>query len=264
MSAQYLIRFDDLCPTMNRASWQRFEDLILRYGIAPILAVVPDNRDEELDCEDADAEFWGRMRRLEAAGAAIALHGYQHLCLAKGRSLVPIHSSGEFAGVDRGTQTMRIQAGLKILLGQGLAPRVWVAPRHGFDGTTLSVLAEAGIGIVSDGFAERPFRQGQATWLPQQLWAPVEKEQGLWTICFHSNSATEQHAQDFERFLIRNAERCTSVDRVLAEWTIQPRTVAMRLFHFRNIMRMRASRRSRRLLPFSPVEKAPISRGVTR
>jgi len=44
------------------------------------------------------------MRTLEAAGATITLHGYRHLCRSKGKSLVPLHSHSEFAGVPQELQ----------------------------------------------------------------------------------------------------------------------------------------------------------------
>ena len=70
--ARYLIRFDDLCPTMSRAGWDRFELVIQEFNIRPILAVVPENQDPDLMLDAPDPEFWERMRKLEAAGATIA------------------------------------------------------------------------------------------------------------------------------------------------------------------------------------------------
>ncbi len=67
--AQYLLRFDDLCPTMAFRRWNPFEQLIREFGIQPILAVIPDNQDPELAVEKAAPDFWERMRLMEAAGA---------------------------------------------------------------------------------------------------------------------------------------------------------------------------------------------------
>jgi predicted deacetylase len=175
--AQYLLRLDDLCLTASRPRWQRFLELIEEFGIKPILAVVPDNRDADLELAPADAEFWARMRALEAAGATIGLHGYRHLSNGRGRSLVALHRATEFAGVAEETQREWIRAGLEILRGQGLDPRIWVAPRHGFDAHTLRALRAEGVGVLSDGFARVPFVRGGVTWIPQQLWGPVEKQQ---------------------------------------------------------------------------------------
>jgi predicted deacetylase len=215
--AQYLLRFDDLCPTVSRSRWERFVPLIEEFGIEPILAIVPDNMDADLQRSEPDPVFWERMRELEAAGATIALHGYRHLCRSKGKSLVPLHRHTEFAGVDLDTQKKWIEAGLEILRGQGLNPRVWVAPRHGFDANTLVALRGEGINVLSDGLARAPFRRGGLTWIPQQLWAPVEKQKGLWTICVHTNTARGLLVDQLGEFLHQHAQQLTSVDRVLTE-----------------------------------------------
>ncbi|MGC9157405.1 MAG: DUF2334 domain-containing protein [Terracidiphilus sp.] len=215
--AQYLLRFDDLCPTMNHARWRRFQALIEEFALCPILAIVPDNRDEELKLDAPDPEFWARMRAMEAAGATIGLHGYRHLCQNRGRSLVSLHARSEFAGAPEATQRLWIGEGLRILREHGLNPRVFVAPRHGFDHATLSALRNEGIRLISDGFARAPFVRGGLTWMPQQLWDPREKSRGLWTICVHSNSATEAQVSVISAFLRAHAAHFTSVDRVLSE-----------------------------------------------
>ena len=69
--------------------------------------------------------------------------------------------------------------GSKTLRTYGLNPKLWVAPRHGFDRNTLRALQQEGIGYLSDGFARIPFRRGGITWIPQQLWEPVRKSSGL-------------------------------------------------------------------------------------
>src|SRR5579863_10035621 len=97
--AQYLLRVDDLCPTVHADRWHALEVLIEEFEIKPILGIVPDNRDPEL-CQSApNPEFWPQMRALESAGASIGLHGFRHLCASRGCSLVPIHRISEFAGV---------------------------------------------------------------------------------------------------------------------------------------------------------------------
>jgi predicted deacetylase len=180
--AQYFLRCDDLCPTASRQRWQRFLSLIEEFGIQPILAVVPENRDPILQLSPPDPEFWKRIRALEASGASIGLHGYRHLAKSRGRSLLALHRTTEFAGVPEDTQRQWIHAGLEILRGHGLNPRIWVAPRHGFDAPTLRALLQEGIDVLSDGFARVPHRRGGMIWIPQQLWEPAEKSQGLWTI----------------------------------------------------------------------------------
>ena len=52
--ARYLLRFDDLCPTMNWGMWDRIEELLVKASIRPIVAVIPDNRDPKMDIGPAD------------------------------------------------------------------------------------------------------------------------------------------------------------------------------------------------------------------
>jgi predicted deacetylase len=236
--AQYLLRFDDLCPTMDRARWQRFRRLIERYQVQPILAVVPDNCDPELDRDPYNPGFWEEMRALEAAGAAIGLHGYRHLCTASGRSLIPGHDQTEFAGASLKLQREWIEAGLRMLRGRGLRPLIFVAPRHGLDLVTVRVLREEGIGLISDGFAERPYRNHGVVWIPQQIWAPAEKSSGLWTVCLHSNTASDEEFVALETFLARFSSQFTSVDRALRDWPIADRSFSDRCVHGRVVLRL--------------------------
>jgi hypothetical protein len=154
---------------------------------------------------------------MEAEGATIALHGYRHLCASQGESLLSLHHHSEFAGVPEGTQQRWIREGRRILRGQGLNPTIFVAPRHGFDHATLRALRKEGIPLLSDGFARVPFTRGGITWIPQQLWGPVEKTSGLWTICIHSNFTHAVQVGELRAFIRDHAAQFTSVDRVLAE-----------------------------------------------
>jgi predicted deacetylase len=212
---QYLIRLDDVCPTMLRDRQERFLEILARHGISPILAVVPDNQDPTLNRQPPDPEFWDRMRSLQTAGATIALHGFRHLCLSRGPSILGLHQETEFAGVDPLLQQQWIRAGLAILRDHGLRPRLFVAPRHGFDRSTLDALAREGLGVISDGFARRPFTRHKVLWIPQQLWEPVIKKTGLWTICIHTNTAPASLEQKLEEFIAEHRTEFTSFDRVM-------------------------------------------------
>jgi predicted deacetylase len=245
--AQYLLRFDDLCPTQDRAQWQRFPPLLAEFGIRPILAVVPDNRDPVLKLSEPDPQFWTEMRTMEAAGAAIGLHGYRHLCATRGRSLVPLHRETEFAGAPEQIQGKWIRAGLEILRGQGLNPTIWVAPRHGFDRATLRVLRAEGIGLLSDGFARRPFTRGGITWIPQQLWASEAKPSGLWTICMHPNTAPDLLVEQLHSFLRQHAGQFTSVDRVTAVGHAADLDLAERIYAAGTLLRIQGRRLAKRL-----------------
>ncbi len=240
--AQYLLRFDDLCPTVSASRWRQCVALIREFRLEPILAVVPDNGDPELCVSPPDPGFWDHLRALQAAGAVIALHGYRHLCLSRGHSLLSLHPQSEFAGVPLAVQQDWVRHGLAILRVHGLNPRLWVAPRHGFDDATLEALRAEGILLLSDGLALRPFLRNGLIWIPQQLWAPVERPSSLWTICLHPNTISDAELAALRAFLNRNAERFTSVDRALAAFPPTPLTLAERFQTRLSLWRIRASK----------------------
>ncbi|HQG30899.1 MAG TPA: DUF2334 domain-containing protein [Deltaproteobacteria bacterium] len=197
--ARYLFRFDDICPTMNWITWQEIESLLVQYGISPILSVVPDNRDRTLALMPPVPDFWDRVRRWQDRGWSIALHGYQHTYVNRNRGMMGLTPQSEFAGLPREVQREKLLKGIEIFAREGIRPDCWVAPSHSFDGTTVDLLAEAGIHIISDGLWFWPHmdRRGM-TWVPQQLWERVRTTPpGIWTVCYHPN---EWSAHDIDRF----------------------------------------------------------------
>jgi hypothetical protein len=249
--AEYLLRCDDLCPTTPLGRWRRIEALIEEFSLQPILAVVPDNRDPELCAATQDPGFWPRIHAMEVAGAVVGLHGYRHLCTSRGRGFLRLADTSEFAGVDAQTQRAWIGEGLRILRAHGLNPRIWVAPRHGFDRNTLDALSAEGISLLSDGFARVPFRRGGATWIPQQLWGPIDKPKGLWTICVHANTASDADISSLRAFLTTHADQFTSVDRVLFNCQPTTLTLAEYLYAEAALWRLMASRAVRRVRQFT-------------
>jgi predicted deacetylase len=215
--AQYLLRIDDLCPTVHAQRWRRLRTLLEEFNVRPILAIVPANADRDLDASPTAPGFWRDMRAMQAAGAATALHGLTHVCSVRGRSLIPLHTSSEFAGATLDLQGERIARGLSIMRDHGLAPKLFVAPRHGFDRNTLLALREQGIGFISDGFARVPLVRFGVIWIPMQLWSPAPRKQGLWTICIHPNTTDDARFKELRSFLVRYAGQFTSFDRIVAE-----------------------------------------------
>ena len=157
-------------------------------------------------------------------------------------------SSKGIAGVPRAIQQQWIRSGLSILRSHDLNPRVFVAPRHGFDRGTLWALRKEGVEVLSDGAGRVAHRRNGLIWIPQQLWAPVDHKCGLWTICLHPNTTGERALRKLEEFLKLHAEQFTSVDRVLKEMRPGIRSPQETAYAAVQMSRLLLSRRLRRLL----------------
>lgn len=194
MTAKYLLRMDDACHTMDRQKWQKLEDLCDELEVKPIVAVVPDNQDRDLEFDAPDTEFWDKVRRWQAKGWIIALHGYQHVMHdTKSKLVLPFYERSEFGGLPYDQQAEKIRRSWQIFTSQGVVPTVWIAPAHCFDWLTLkAILAETTVRIVSDGIARDQYYEEGFYWIPQQLWSLNEKGAGLWTVCLHPNTMADQ------------------------------------------------------------------------
>jgi len=152
MTAKYLVRIDDVCPTMNWHVWRGVETVLLRWGIKPLLAVVPDNQDDFLKSCSPERTFWEQVRVWRNWGWTIGLHGYQHRYVTRDPGIIGINNSSEFAGLAAEVQAAKLQMAFEIFRREGIRPDVWIAPAHSFDRTTLKLLKEMGLRRISDGY----------------------------------------------------------------------------------------------------------------
>ena len=197
---KYIIRLDDACPTMDKLKWKLIEDICDNYEIKPLVAVVPDNQDNNLNFNEADEYFWNKVREWHNKGWTIAMHGYQHkLELTTSKSILPFYKHSEFTGLSLNEQILKIRKSWNIFKANGIEPLVWIAPAHCFDIFTLQALyRETSIRIISDGIARNIYYESNFFWIPQQLWTFKLKNSGLWTVCFHPNSMSNTKIKTFE------------------------------------------------------------------
>ena len=203
-AANYIVRFDDVCPTMNWDVWNKVEAALMAEGIKPVLAVVPDNKDHHLMYDSYNDQFWWKVRQWQHLGWSIALHGYQHLYQSDNPGILGLNNYSEFAGLSYEEQKQKLQRAMKIFKKNGVAVDLWVAPAHSFDATTVRVLSELGVNVISDGFFRKPVSYLNVIWIPQQIWKFRQFRSGVWTVCFHVNAINEMELEklldDFKRF----------------------------------------------------------------
>ncbi len=212
MRTAFLLRFDDLCPTMDLERWEPVERLLVDAGVRPILAIVPDNRDPHLEVAPEDDGFWERARVWAARGWTVAMHGYQHATVTDQPGVLGLHGRSEFAGLTLEEQTSKVRAAMAIFEREGLRPEVFVAPNHAFDPATLRASRSVGIDTVSDGFGLAPYVDPDGMlWIPQQLWRFRATPPGVWTVCSHTNAWDPARLAAFRRGLEGNRRRVVDV-----------------------------------------------------
>lgn len=224
---RYLFRLDDACPTMDHKKWARVINIFKKYNVKPIIAVIPNNEDPNNVVDAPRHDFWNEVIKWNELGYAIALHGYNHVYTTTDSGLVGVNKFSEFAGVVYPIQKEKIIAGCKVFNEIGIKPRIWVAPGHSFDKHTLKALKEhTQIDIISDGFSVYPYQDLGFLWVPSQLWGPIEKEEGVWTICYHPNTMVENQFKRLEEFLLKNQANCIgSIDEIYKEFYSRRRSL---------------------------------------
>lgn len=233
----YLVRFDDICPTMNWTAWEGIEAHLVRHNVRPILAVVPQNRDPKLMIDPPREDFWEAVRRWQAMGWTIALHGYQHVYVNKNPGLMRLTPQSEFAGLSYTEQRDKLLKALAIFAEQGVHADAWIAPSHSFDRTTIRILGELGVSVISDGMWTWPFSEkSQMTWIPQQLWSFQPRPPGVWTICNHHNDWTERKVAWFGEMLDAYSSRMTDMTTVLQYFGGRRQTLSNRWKGFHRLL----------------------------
>lgn len=202
--AKYIFRLDDLCSAMDWAKFERLRKIFSTYGVKPIVAVVPDNKDIKLIKGEERGDFWEIIKKLKNEGWAVAMHGYQHNYTQENGGILKIHTKSEFAGLPYEEQLEKIRKGKEILKEKGIETDIFIAPGHSFDENTLKALKISGFNAISDGIALFPFKKFEIIWIPQIAWGPRKFLLGLITFCLHPNTMEEKDFQIVEEFIKNN------------------------------------------------------------
>lgn len=188
MKRQILVRFDDICPTMDWNQWERATEILNRYNIKPLIGVIPDCQDEELQIDAPRSDFWEYIKELQSKGYAIAMHGYQHKYDSTMRGIVNITPHSEFAGHTYENQFEKIREGKECLEKHGIYTDVFFAPAHSYDENTLKALSANGFRYMSDGKSKKPFIRENILCIPcRSSGCPVVRGSGYYTAVFHAH-----------------------------------------------------------------------------
>ena len=201
-NSKYIIRLDDACETMDLERWEKIELILDELDVKPIVAVIPNNKDESLFFRNKIDTFWELIRSWQEKGWNIALHGYEHKYHKINRKdqYLPLYDRSEFACLNKKKQANKIIKGINIFKDKNITTKIWVAPSHSFDETTVSVIKDhTDIKFISDGMSLFPFTRNKMTYIPQQLWVPFKFPFGVWTICLHPNNMNDIQINQFKK-----------------------------------------------------------------
>ena len=151
MNNKILLRFDDICPTMNWQAWDQAIRIMKQYNCKPLIGVIPNCQDPDLKIDNANNDFWNYIKELQNIGFTIAMHGYKHLLDSEGKALVTKRRESEFAGLSYNEQLYKLQAGKQIMESHGINTDIFFAPAHSYDENTIRALKACGFKYMSDG-----------------------------------------------------------------------------------------------------------------
>ena len=195
-----LIRFDDICPTMDFIQFEKALKVLQTYNVKPLLGIVPDCKDPELQIEPYHEEFWEYIRQLKNKGYKLAMHGYTHVYDSHKRGIVNIGFHSEFAGHTYQEQYEKIKKGIETLKANGIETDTFFAPSHSYDLNTLRALRENGFQYISDGMSTKPTLRKGIVCIPcRSAGVPKIKKKGYYTAVFHAHEwGRPEKASGFE------------------------------------------------------------------
>ncbi len=207
---KFIIRIDDVVPRMNLSNFNILKDSLNLLEIKPVIGVVPDNKDPNLNVREEDENFWTTMRELKSLGWTIAQHGYRHEYESRDSGILDINEFSEFAGLSLDTQLNKIESGKRILMEKELWEPVFMAPGHSFDQQTLIALKKCNFKYITDGFGFFPWQEDELIFVPQIFSSFINFGFGIYTVCLHLNELSEEQIKLIVEKVKRNRKNFIS------------------------------------------------------
>lgn len=214
--SKYILRLDDACEKMDIEKWDKMEQLLDKYGVKPLVGVIPHCEDPMMDDYAFDSNFWSKVNNWIRKDWSIAMHGYNHVYSTECGGINPINNRSEFAGEPLEVQKEKIRKGISIMREHGINPKTFFAPSHTFDRNTLLALkAESDINIISDTIANDVYYQDDFQFVPQQSGRVRKLPFKVVTFCYHPNTMKTADFVYLEQFLEKNAILFTKFELIL-------------------------------------------------
>ena len=228
-----LIRLDDFSPNRDVKKWQSVLEILDKYQVSPLIAVIPN--DSYFGHKFSDENFWREVKSLVQSGCEIAIHGWDHC-------VVPIHkceqvelffaTKSEYVGLSYEEKRFRLARAFQIFELNGIEADVFIAPNHGFDSEVIEILGRAKFAkYISDGISFRPFYDRGLIWIPQHDWRIPKLGFGLRTICLHPSTMSMSELDDFERSIQKHVNKFIGFSKIRSWEHITNKSFIDRLYH---------------------------------
>ena len=214
-----LIRLDDIAENMNWNLMEKSELLFEKYGIKPILGVIPNNKDNELLSYSKKNNFWEQVRNWRDKGWEIAMHGYTHVYdkICKNEDYFNYGGGSEFCGHTLETQISRIKNGLQKFKNEKIKIRSFFAPNHTYDKNTFIALKNFRINEVIDGYGLMPYIENDIKFIPQLFYKVFALPFGIQTLQIHLNYWEQKDFDNFEKFIKKHSNKIITYDQAIAK-----------------------------------------------
>lgn len=247
---KYIYRIDDIHPRMLWGRFYTLMDLFKDYEVVPLLGIIPDNKDDSLNYEEENPDYWKLMKEMvEKGDIEICQHGYQHIYSTIQKSinqnLYGRVSPSEFANLPYNVQLKKIKKGREILESYGLHTDIWMAPSHTNDKNTFRALKNLGFRYITDGISVYPFKKHGLTFIPQQIWEPKKEFiSGVFTICLHLDDLTDELIEEIKNHLkseddIISFSEATKLEKRLSHSFLNTAYKGKRIAYYHVIRRIR-------------------------
>ena len=200
---KYFIRLDDACPKRNIENWDRIERLLDKYNIKPLVGIIPNCKDPEMDKYPVDKNFWIQVvPSWQNKNWVLAMHGFEHIYITENGGINPVNKRSEFAGLPYQEQAKKINQGYSILKQYGVNPKIFFAPSHTFDENTLKALkSETEIRFISDTPTNDCYLKEEFVFIPQQSGSVRKLPFNIVTFCYHPNIMEDKDFIKLEKFI---------------------------------------------------------------
>lgn len=195
------VRLDDITPGMDWKKFEAFAALLDEFDVKPLIGVVPENRDENLNRDASREDFWNYVKRRQEEGWVVAQHGCYHVYTQHKSGVFPLNDFSEFAGVPYEEQLAMLEHGKEILAEHGIGTELFMAPAHSYDQNTLRALKQAGFRGLTDGFGSGPYLWQGLVFYPIsfRLENSLKKDRGFTTMVVHTNTLSDQDMEKYRK-----------------------------------------------------------------